>query len=122
MKKYLHHHLLRFLFVGSLNTLVYYALYSFFLYNSFSYVHSVFLASTIGMIFSFKSFGAYVFGNTKNHLIFKFISVYVLLFISNIFLISLFNLLATNYYLSGFLAALVNAILSYLLNKNFVFK
>lgn len=122
MKKYINHNILRFLIVGSLNTLVYYLLYTFFLYNSFNYIHSVLFASTIGIIFSFKSFGSYVFGNTKSKLIFKFIGVYILLFISNLILIYLFNVLTTNYYLSGFLAALVNAIFSYLLNKNFVFK
>lgn len=122
MKKYINYTLFKFLIIGSINTIVYYILYAFFLYNSFSYTISVFLASTLGMIFSFKSFGTYVFYNTNNRLFFKFIGVYIFLFSSNIIMITLFNLLINNYYTSGLLAALVNAIFSYFLNRNIVFK
>lgn len=113
--------IIKFIYIGILNTLVYYMLYSLFLYIGINYVLAVILATTIGVFFNFKTFGTYVFNNKDNSLIFNFIIVYLLLFIINIMFINLFNIFIDNYYLSGFLAIFPYSIISYYLNDKFVF-
>ncbi len=114
--------IVRFLIVGILNTVVYYILYSLFLYFKFDYRMAVAFATIIGVLFNFKSFGKYVFDNNDNSIIYKFIGVYIILFLTNILLINVFYILINNYYIAGFFAIFPYAIVSYYLNKEFVFK
>ena len=113
---------LRFLIVGILNTIIYYLLYSLFLYFKLDYRVAVICATVIGVLFNFKSFGNYVFYNNDNSIIYKFIGVYILLLLLNILFINIFNMFTDNYYKSGFFAIFPYAIISFYLNKEFVFK
>ena len=111
----------RFLLVGTVNTLFYYIIYSSILYLGADYKLSVLLATILGIFFSFKMLGRFVFFNTKSVLIYRFILVYFFIFLLNIVLIYFFNMLFLNYYISGFFAALCCAIFSFILNKYFIF-
>lgn len=93
-----------------------------FLFLQFDYTVSVVFATILGVLFNFKSFGKYVFNNDKNLLIYKFIGVYVILFIVNIIFINFFYVFLNNYYVAGFLAIFPYSVISYYLNKEFVFK
>lgn len=114
--------ILRFLIVGILNTIVYYMLYSLFLYFKFDYKIAVICATILGILFNFKSFGRYVFYNNDNSIIYKFIGMYIILFLVNILFINVFYTFTDNYYMAGFLAIFPYAFVSYYLNKEFVFK
>ena len=112
----------KFIVVGSVNTVVYYGLFSMFIYFNINYKISVLFATLIGVMFSFKSFGKFVFNNEDNSLIFRFVSVYIVLYLCNIFIIYISNIVVSNYYVAGFIATIVCAVLSFILNKKYVFK
>jgi putative flippase GtrA len=117
------HQIHRFLIFGSINTIVYYALYSFFLYMSIGYKFASLFATILGVFFSFKTLGRHVFSSGDNDSIFyKFLMVYSFIYVLNITFINAFNAALTNYYVSGFLSILLCAFISFLLNKYFVFK
>ena len=113
---------IKFIIAGMINTIFYFFIYSIFIFMGLDYKVSALLATTIGVFFSFKIFGKYVFYSNKNQLIFKFILIYSILYILNISLIYVFNKIFNDYYISGFMATLISAIVSFILNKFFVFK
>ncbi len=113
---------LQFIIIGILNTVFYYILYSCFIYFGIDYRLSVLFATLIGVLFSFKTFGKYVFKNEKKRLIYKFFLVYLLLYIINIGLISIIQGIVLDYYISGMISTLFCAIISFILNKFYVFK
>jgi len=113
---------IRFIGVGIINTLFYYMLYSLFIFSGFDYKAAVLVATVIGVFFSFKMFGRFVFKRDENHLIIKFIFVYCVLYLLNVVLIKEINIHLNNYYLSGFIAALICAFFSFILNKFVVFR
>ena len=112
----------KFIITGVINTLFYFTLYSLFIFLDIEYKIAVFLATLIGIFFSFYMFGAFVFNNRNKRLIFKFILVYFFLYILNIEVIRIVNHVLHNYYYSGFFAMMIGAIVSFVLNKFFVFR
>ena len=114
--------ILRFILVGLLNTIVYYALYSLFIYLQFNYKWAVLFATLVGVLFSFKTFGKFVFNNSDKNMIYKFLFSYSILYLFNIVFINVFEEIFFNYYISGFFATLCCAVLSFILNKWYVFR
>ncbi len=111
-----------FLAIGAVNTIFYYGIYSILIYISLDYKAAVFVATIIGVIFSFKTFGKFVFNNKDASLIYKFLFVYFILYVCNITAIYLIDLELKNLYISGFVATLCCAVLSFVLNRWYVFK
>jgi len=111
-----------FILVGILNTIVGYSLYAFFIFLGFNYLLSVLFATILGIIFNFKTIGKLVFNNSNKKLFFKFIITYIIVFFINVFFIKIFRSYGLNDYLAGFLAILPCAIISFMLNKYYVFK
>lgn len=113
---------IRFIFVGILNTIFGYSLFALFIYFNIHYSLAVFLSTLLGVLFNFKTIGNLVFKSNDNSLIFRFILVYVILYLCNISLISLSNKILNDYYLSGLIATICCAVISFMLNKKYVFK
>lgn len=114
--------LLRFLAVGLLNTLFGYGVYAFLLFLGANYAWALFFSTVLGVLFNFKSTGFLVFGSVDNRLIFRFILVYLVLYILNAILIKSLHVAGIDFYLSGALLILPMAILAFFMNKCFVFK
>lgn len=114
--------IVNFILVGILNTIFGYFLYVLFIYLGFNYVVSLFFATIIGVLFNFKTISKYVFDSSDKKLILKFSSVYLIVFVVNVILVKFFKLLGMNEYLSGFFAIVPISILSFILNKFFVYK
>ena len=114
--------LFKFLVVGGVNTLFYYLVYALFIYLNFRYPIAVFFATVVAMLFSFKTFGKFVFKKSDNRLLTKFILVTLINLLLNIALIYFFNKFGFNNYISGLFATLFVALNSFVLNKFFVFK
>ncbi len=112
----------RFISVGVVNTLVGYSLYAAFLYCGLSYPFALLAATVLGVLFNFQSIGRLVFNRYKSNLIGKFVGVYLVVFCINLLLITFITKLGFNAYTAGALALLPTTIISYLLNKFFVFK
>lgn len=112
----------RFLFVGGINTLFSYLVYAIFILLHVHYGIASFLSTVIGIIFNFFTTGRIVFDNKDFKLIFKFFMVYGVTYLVNLFFLRIFDQYGVNMLIAGAFTTLPIAILSYLLNKRFVFQ
>ena len=113
---------IRFLIIGVLNTVFGYSIYALFIFTGLHYTLAALLSTMVGVLFNFKTFGAFVFKDKRNVLIFKFIGVYSFLYLVNIAFLKIFNMLQMNMYLAGAILLPPLAMLSFILNKKLVFK
>jgi putative flippase GtrA len=112
---------LRFILIGVLNTLVGYAIFALCLKLGFNYSVSLLIATCLGVLFNFKSIGLLVFSHPGQGVLLKFILVYVLIYAVNISIIKLLNPFIASLYLCGLIAMGVAAVVSFFLNKRYVF-
>lgn len=113
----------RFILVGILNTAFGYSLFALFIFLNMHYSLAVFLSTVLGVLFNFKTIGKLVFDNHDNSLIFRFIAVYVLLYLINISCLWFFKISGfENMYINGFVLLVPLALISFVLNKKYVFK
>jgi putative flippase GtrA len=112
---------IRFIFVGGVNTLFGFGVYSFLIFLNFHFSLAAILSTILGILFNFKTIGVYVFFNNDKSLIFKFFLVYLIIYIMNISFISVVSKMGLSYYVAGALSTVPLAFLSYILNKNYVF-
>jgi putative flippase GtrA len=113
--------LVSFVLIGILNTLVGYLLYALFIFIGFNYFLSVLFATILGVLFNFRTIGKFVFNSDDNKKIIKFVFTYVLVFCINILIIKIFSKFGYNNYILGLIAIVPCSIVSFLLNKYFVF-
>lgn len=111
-----------FILIGIINTIFGYSLYALFIFIGFNYILSVLFSTILGVLFNFKTISKYVFETNDKKLIFKFSSVYLIVFIINVLLIKIFKSLSIDEYFAGLLAVIPIACLSFILNKFFVYK
>jgi putative flippase GtrA len=114
---------LKFILVGILNTIFGYSAFAFFIYLNIHYSLAVLLSTILGVLFNFKSIGKLVFDSSDNSLIYRFVLVYVVIYILNIS--GLWVLKQSgfeNMYINGFILLAPLAIVSFVLNKKYVFK
>lgn len=114
--------IISFILIGIVNTIFGYTVYAIFLSIGFNYILSTLLATLLGILFNFKTIGKYVFDSHNNRLIFKFFSVYVIIYFVNILIIKTLKTYGYNDYIAGAFALPVSALLSFILNKYYVFK
>jgi putative flippase GtrA len=112
----------RFVLVGGINTLFSYLVYAALLYLGLPYVAANFGAMLLGVMFSFRTQGWLVFGNTSGRLIFRFAACWCLIFLVNIAIIWSLIRLGLNAYLSGAFALLPVTVISYLVQRFLVFR
>lgn len=113
---------LKFIFVGSLNTLFGYSVFSLLTFCGIHYSLAMLIATIVGILFSFKTLGKLVFDNTDNKLFFKFIFTYTIAYFLNISTLKGLLFLSINIYAAGACSTITAALFSYVLNKQFVFK
>ena len=112
----------KFIFVGVLNTAFGYLAYALLLFLGLHYTLAVVLSTIAGVLFNFKTTGTIVFKNNNNKLIFKFVAVYAITTTLGIIILRMAELAGINLYLAGLVSTGICAIISFLLNKNWVFK
>lgn len=113
---------IRFLLVGGINTLFGYGLFAFFIYLHLHYSVASLLSTVIGVLFNFKTTGKLVFKSSDNRLIVRFFAVYGMVYAVNVLFLKGFKWFGLNLYIAGAILILPLAILSYILNRRFVFK
>lgn len=111
----------RFVLVGIMNSAFGYGCFALFLYLGLHYTAALLLATIVGVLFNFKSTGALVFGSRENHLIFRFIACYAVVYLVNIAGIKVFSSQGVAPYVSGAILIVPMAVLAFVLNKRFVF-
>jgi putative flippase GtrA len=114
--------LIKFIFVGVVNTIVGYCFYALFIFLGFDYTYALGIATVLGVIFNFQTIGRLVFKHNNKKLIFKFLLVYVVVFGVNLLLIKGLVWFGLNEYIGGAIAILPASAFSFILNKYFVFK
>ena len=112
----------KFILVGVLNTAFGYLAYALLLFLGLHYTLAVVLSTIAGVLFNFKTTGTIVFKNNNNKLIFKFVAVYAITTTLGIIILRMAELAGINLYLAGLVSTGICAIISFLLNKNWVFK
>ena len=112
---------IRFLFTGGINTLFGYTIYTLLILIHLHFSIASLCSAILGILFNFFTTGRIVFSNKDNKLIFKFFGVYGILYLVNVFLLSLFNYIHMDMVLAGGILLLPIALLSYFLNKLLVF-
>lgn len=118
----MNYEIIRFLFIGILNTIVGYFVFSIIYLVSNSEIISLFLAYIFGILFNFKTYSKYVFRSSDKQIFINFIMVYVGVFLANSLLLKLFiNTLMINAYLSQIMSIIIVTPILYLLQKKYVF-
>lgn len=120
---------IRFVLVAMLNTAfgllinyVFLFIFEHILKLNYAYVVSNLLATIVSILFNFKTYGALVFKNKDNKLIFRFLMVTTFTYLLNIGGIALLEHLgSTNNYLNLTLMAIPVGLLNYVFNKIFTY-
>ena len=100
-----------------------YSLFAFFIFLNIHYSLAVLFSTVLGVLFNFKTIGKIVFDSSDNSLIFKFISVYTIIYLLNISFLWIFRYYGfENMYINGFVLLAPFAIVSFFLNKKYVFR
>lgn len=113
---------IKFLAVGVLNTIFGYSSFALILAIGVHYSLANLMATVLGVLFNFKTTGRLVFNNSNNRLIFKFFGVYAIIYLLGTGALYLANMYHANLYITGALLTLPMAVISFSLNKFFVFK
>ena len=112
----------KYLLIGGVNTVFGYCVFAFLLFFGIHYSLAVLVATILGVLFNFQSYGRLVFQNHSWVLLVRFILVYTIIYLVNILLLIVFDLFLSNLYISGAIALPVVAYLGYFLNKRYVWK
>lgn len=113
---------IRFLFVGGINTLFGYLVFSVFILLQIHYSIASLLATILGVIFNYFTTGRIVFNNSDPNLLIKFFGVYGITYLINLLFLKIFDTRNVNMLIAGAILIFPMAILSYFLNKTFVFR
>jgi putative flippase GtrA len=111
----------RFVAVGVLNTSFSFGIYVLLVFAGMPYVLANLLALIVGVLFSFRTQGQWVFRQTGWSRLKRFVPVWGLIYLVNIALIGLLMRRGLDAYAAGFAALPVVVLLSYWLQKRWVF-
>jgi putative flippase GtrA len=114
--------LLRFLSVGTLNTVFSFGVYSFLVYLGVNFRLANLAALVLGILFSFKTQSALVFLNRENRRLARFILGWAAIYFATIGLIGYLISLNFDPYSAGALAVPFSTACSYWVQKHFVFQ
>ena len=114
--------LIKFILVGIINTLFGYGVFALFLFLGLHYTVCVILSTIIGILFNFKTTGIIVFNNHDNRLIFKYFCVYGIICLLSMLLLRFAEIIKFNLYIAGFIITCIMPLISFTLQKRWVFK
>ena len=114
-------HFFKFIYISFLNTAFGLGLFYFFIFINLPYQLASLFGTIIGIIFNYNTNKKFVF-NIKSSNIFKFILVYFVVYFFNILFLYILNKNKINLYLGGFILIFPSGLLTFILNRHFVFK
>jgi putative flippase GtrA len=112
----------RFLVVGGINTVFSYSLYAFLLFIGLHYLLAAIISFIISVLFNFETTGRLVFQKNDRRLLLKFIFSYVIILAISLFSLNMLVMLGISPYLAGLLNVFPVAIISFLIQRTFVFR
>lgn len=111
----------RFVAVGVFNTFFGFAVYVGLLYLGLHYTIAAFLSVAIGALFNFQTTGHFVFGTRHRSFLFKFCTVYLIIYLLKVTGLYVLLQVGINNYLGGAILIIPLAAVSFTLNKTWVF-
>ena len=115
-------HLVRYAWVGLLNTGFSYLIYAGLLFVGMGYALANFLALVLGILFSFKTQGKLVFHNPDNRLLGRFILSWAVVYLCTITMIGRLIAIGLDAYTAGAASLPFSVGLSYFIQRHFVFR
>ena len=112
----------KFVVVGVVNTGFSYLVYATFLFFGLSYQLANFIALILGIIFSFKMQGKFVFKSTDNRLLGRYVLTWTVIYLCVTAAIGQIIKFGINAYVAGLLTLPLSVGLSYFAQKYFVFR
>ncbi len=113
---------LKFILVGIINTLFGYCFWAFLIFIKVHYALAVVISTIAGILFNFKTTGTIVFHNKNNKLLLKFVLIYLIIMLLNIIGLKVSQISGYNLYVAGFVLTGFMAVISFLLQKYYVFR
>ncbi|NDG39094.1 MAG: GtrA family protein [Betaproteobacteria bacterium] len=113
--------IVKFVLVGSLNTAFSYCVFASLVYLGLAYAVANFAALLLGLAFSFRTQGAWVFRNRDKRLWLRFTVCWAAIFVFNIGCIAALMHAGLDVYLAGAVALMPSTIMSYFVQKFLVF-
>lgn len=111
----------RFLIVGVLNTIFGYGLFAILLLVNVHYSIALVLSTVLGVLFNFKTTGLLVFSSNDEKKIFKFVLVYLFVYLINVGGIALLENNGLNPLFGGAAMLIPCSLLAFALQKKLVF-
>ena len=113
---------IKFILVGILNTLFGYGVWALLMYIGLHYAIATVLSTILAILFNFKTTGVLVFQNKNNKLFWKFMQIYILTMCLSILGLKCAKIAGINLYLAGLFLTGIMAIISFLMQRYYVFK
>jgi putative flippase GtrA len=120
-KKLLKIQFFRYLIAGAVNTLISYLVFSTLLWFGLNFIFSGILASIISLVINFNTIARFVFSDFRYSKLIGFTFVFILSLTLNLVFMKIISLLGFNYYISAAIVAFPVALITYFLNRFFVF-
>ena len=114
--------IVRFVIASGINTIFGFLAFAFFIFIGLYYPIAVLCSTICGVLFNFQTIGRFVFSSNNNLLIFRFIGVYLVTYLFMTAGIGILIHFGTSAYVAGAILILPTGIISFVLNKRFVFK
>ncbi|WP_152395460.1 GtrA family protein [Paenibacillus guangzhouensis] len=111
----------KFIIVGVINTIFGYSVFSLFIFVGLHYTLASLLSTLVGILFNFKTTGRIVFKSSDNSLIIKFFITYGVTYLLNLALLTFLKEFVS-IYIAYAILILPMSMVSYILNKRFVFR
>jgi putative flippase GtrA len=112
----------RFLFTGAVNTAFGYGIYAACIYLGAGYAIASAASIVCGILFSYQTTSALVFGRGYRGSLARYIGSYAVVYLFSVLFLATLDQFGINPYLAGILAAPPCAVLSFTLLKLFVFR
>jgi len=113
---------LRFIVVGGVNMAFGYSIFAIFILLGLPYPIAGLLATVLGILFNFKTYGRLVFGSHDNRLIFRFVSVYAVCYLVGLVPLAWGKAHGVPVLLVAAMCLLPMAVFAFTLNRMFVFR
>ena len=112
--------LIKYLFIGGVNTVFGYSVYWGLLQLDIHFAIAAFVSTILGTIFNFFTIGRLVFKSKNNRIFYKFVIVYAFLYFISTGGIAFIHNFDISYEIAGLIIIIPRAAIGYLLNKNWV--
>ena len=111
----------RFLVAGALNTIFGYLVFVILIFCGINYALALIIATLIGSIFNYYSYGIIAFRKTEKKMILRFLVLYTVLYFFNLGLFKLFLNITANKILVQAMCVPILVLTAYIVNKKMVF-